>query len=72
MLLGSLLVVQRMQLGRAAGKGGGFVHKKRFVFFFFKKKKCESVKSGSRRREQTQGDGGFQKVVKVGHRGIAR
>ena len=45
---------------------------KSVLFFFFKKKKRESVKSGCQRREQTQGDGGFQKVVKVGHRGIAR
>ena len=56
-------------MGRAAGKGGGFVHKKCLKK---KKKRRESVKSGSQRREQTQGDVGVQKVVKVSHRGIAR
>lgn len=58
-----------MQLGRTAGKGGGFVRKKCLKK---KKKRRESVKSGSQRREQTQGDVGVQKVVKVSHRGIAR
>lgn len=49
-----MLVVQRMQLGRAAGKGGGFVRKQRvFLKEKKKKKKHENVKSCSPRREQT-------------------